>query len=142
MYKHSHSRTAQSKGSLIILLKNLMTYSICPPECLCSIRPPLLLKEKWGQIGSGNPKYIYLVSHRSFKLHSRITQWPKRIKIFIILIKNLKCSAIDIYFVQESESIGDNLPFVFVHHSALETCGDMDSCIRAVQAIQVQYSVL
>merc|ERR1712080_792830 len=38
--------------------------------------------------------------------------------------------------VEESNSLPDNLPMLFVHHSAMQECGDRESCSKAVRDIQ------
>jgi len=38
--------------------------------------------------------------------------------------------------VQESASIPDSLPYVFVHHTAMGECNNFDTCMQRVQEVQ------
>ena len=38
--------------------------------------------------------------------------------------------------VEESDSLPDLLPMIFVHHSSMEECWDLESCSQAVRDIQ------
>ena len=38
--------------------------------------------------------------------------------------------------VEESDSLPDLLPMMFVHHSSMEECWDLESCSQAVRDIQ------